>query len=110
MQFDKVIFDSRDFDPVDDRIITTLKVRLILGDQILSLLIRAPRDYPEQPVELALGPAFKNISPQSANEALYQANLLARERANEKLPQLHFCLSVLKDFMTNYSKGGLNQA
>lgn len=49
-EFDKVVVDSKEVDSEDDRIFKSMRLRLFLGKKILSLFLKIPRAYPEQPL------------------------------------------------------------
>ena len=78
--FNKVIFDTKEVDPLNDTILKSMRVRLVIGEQILSLFIRLPLDYPREPLSFSYG-NLKNVIELNAHHAINLANTKASDKA-----------------------------
>lgn len=52
---DKVVVDSKEVDSEDDRIFKSMRLRFFLSKKIMSLFLKIPRVYPEQPLTFQHG-------------------------------------------------------
>ncbi len=50
IDFDKVIVDSKEVDSEDERIFKSMRIRLFLNKKIMSLFLKIPKLYPNEPL------------------------------------------------------------
>ncbi len=50
IDFDKVIVDSKEVDSEDERIFKSMRIRLFLNKKIMSLFLKIPNLYPNEPL------------------------------------------------------------
>jgi hypothetical protein len=60
VDFDKIIFDAKELDPSDDRVLRSMRIRLVIGEQVFSLFMRFPKNYPSEAMTFSYG-NLKNV-------------------------------------------------
>lgn len=87
MGFNKIIFENKEVDAFDESIVHSMRIKLVLNEQIFSLFIKLPSEYPSQPLTFSYG-NLKNVEESNAQRSIQQANMAAKSMADKGQPHL----------------------